>query len=200
VSEPLAAIVHKALAREPAERYDTVGALIDDLEAMQEGHTISALHECGIVRAGRWYMARSPRTARLRNVDVDLLCGSSLVFGAAVAGLAAALGIPWAPRLWWLYALVAVGLAIGPLYTLLRRERPDDPGALLALSEGGATSHASVSSKDPASRGVGARPPTPGARPPTPGARPPTPDETAPTRAAPGGDPGKSPDEAGEPR
>ncbi|MFH2005090.1 MAG: serine/threonine-protein kinase [bacterium] len=135
VSDPLAAIVHKALAREREHRYANVLALLEDLEAMQEGKRVTALEEGCLKRAGRWYFGRSPKIARLRNIDVDMTAWASYLVGLATGAVCVAHGWTWVGRYWWAYAIVGLVASAAPLYTLLRKERPDDPGAMLALNE-----------------------------------------------------------------
>lgn len=83
VSDRLAAIVHKALARDPARRYPDVLALLHDVECVFEGRPVAALKEGSLKRLGRLYMSQSKRYARFRTVDVDMLCWSLYALGLA---------------------------------------------------------------------------------------------------------------------
>jgi serine/threonine protein kinase len=132
VSDALAAITHKALARDPAQRYPSALALLRDLEAMQQGEPVSALKEDACAIVGRWYMSRPQGLARMRVLDFDLTMLSSFLFGvAAVAALSLWLSLP---TLWLGVGALALAVAAGlwPLYTWVRKPRPDDPWHLLS--------------------------------------------------------------------
>ena len=79
VPADLETIVHKAMAREPAQRYATAGALAEDLNRFIEGRPIRARRVPAAERAWRWCQ-------RNKAVAV-LLCGIALalVLGTAVS-------------------------------------------------------------------------------------------------------------------
>lgn len=171
VPAPLASIVHKALSREPADRYGSALDMVADLEAALEGRPVSALEERKISRAKRWYMARSPRWARFRTVDVDSLMWGSMMLGFGLASLVAAFGGSAGLRPWWLWVGGGLLILAIPGYTALRKERPDDPGGVLAFSEG---ARASTGAGGRRTRGADSR------------GQAASPEETAPTQAASG--------------
>jgi serine/threonine-protein kinase len=130
VDKRLAAVVHKALALEPSDRYPDVVGMIADVEAYLEGRPVSVVHEDVLHRVGRWYMHRTPRTARLKNIDID-----TLSWGAFMGGVACGLGLAFyvAESLYTLlcviFGVLAIAACIPAVYTLLRKPRPEDPGA-----------------------------------------------------------------------
>jgi len=130
VDKRLAAIAHKALALDPDDRYPDVLGLIEDLEAFLEGRPVSVLHEDVLHRVGRWYMRRTPKMARLRNVDID-----GLAWGAFMGGIATGLGIAYYTAEWLftplciVFGVLGIAACLPAAYTLLRKPRPDDPGA-----------------------------------------------------------------------
>ncbi len=133
VSDRTAAIVHKALAVDPDHRYSDVMCLLEDVEALLEGRPVTAHEEGVLSRLGHWYMGRSPSLARLRTFDLDALAWGSFLLGVS----AGAYWGHWLPD--WAQWLVLCGglLSLVPFfYTLFRRARPDDPGAVMAFTEG----------------------------------------------------------------
>ncbi len=143
VSDRLEAIVHKALAMDPAQRYPDVLALLHDVEAMLEGRSVSVLQEGSLKRLGRFYMSQSARYARFRTVDVDMLS-----WGMYGLGMCSGMGLMmWdssyaGPIAIALLVISLISLAV-PAYTALRKPRPDDPGTVIPFSEGLTTSYAS---------------------------------------------------------
>jgi hypothetical protein len=160
VSDALAAIVHKALATRREDRYPGVLELLADLEALQEGRHVTALHE-GFARwVGRWYGSRSPRLARMTNRDVDFMCGSCSFIGGAIGAALVHYHVPYAAEAAVVSLVVGLLMAIPPLYTALRRERPDDPGAAGRHPTGRASARPSSGSTAPAPSAVDATGPT----------------------------------------
>ncbi len=139
VSDPQASILHKALALAPADRYQRVLDMIADVEALLEGRRVGA-HEAGaLARFGRWYFSRTPATSRLRAVDIDLLCGGSLVFGLGIGAYSGG----WLAGWEWLACIFGALLCIPGSYAFLRKPRPDDPGVVIPFTEGLASSGSS---------------------------------------------------------
>jgi serine/threonine-protein kinase len=108
----LTAVVHRALAKDPGDRYPSVQDLSQDVEVVLDGRTPSAESTNLAKRFGRYYLTTD--RARLRPFDLDLLIGSGIAMGFAggiwladtLAGLswaflvlAALIGIP--PFLQW---------------------------------------------------------------------------------------------------
>ena len=112
ISPSLSAVVDKAMALDPADRYDCVRALAEDVEAVIDGRTPFAENASLVRRATRFYVSRDPAFGQLRVVDVDLWVGSGWMFGAGMALLAA----HWIEG--WAWAFIAVGLLIGTYPTL----------------------------------------------------------------------------------
>jgi len=155
VSERLAAVVHRALALSPKDRYPDVMCMMMDVEAVLEGRPVQALTETKLTRFRRWYMARSPRYARFRNFDIDMLTGSCMVGGAAIgAGVLWWLGPGAAGVLVAVTTAVALVMAIPPIHTAFRKPRPEDPGVVIPFTEGW-TSHSYAHSRSDSSRNDG---------------------------------------------
>jgi serine/threonine protein kinase len=133
VSDRTAAIVHKALDVTPDRRYRDVAAMLADVEALLEGRRVAALEEGVLRTVGRFYLDRTERMSRLRYLEIDLWCWGSLAFGI-LSGAYWCAGMPdWVAGL----LLVSAVLAFVPgLYTVLRAPRPDDPGVVMAFTEG----------------------------------------------------------------
>jgi serine/threonine-protein kinase len=74
----LVTIVHKAIAREPADRYQTAGALAEDLRRFLDDRSVVARRVRLPERAWRW-CRRNPTTAAL--VAGSLLLAMALAFG-----------------------------------------------------------------------------------------------------------------------
>ena len=132
LSDRLAAIVHKALARDREGRYPGVPALIADVEAVLEGRPVTALEEGALGRLGRVYFGRSLRVARLRTFEVDLFAWGSFFLGMTVGATA------WEYATWWGWPLFVLGvlLCVPGLYAMMRKPRPDDPGVVVPFREG----------------------------------------------------------------
>ena len=127
IPDRLAAVAHRALAVAREDRYPDVWALLEDLEAYLEDRPVTALEENVLTRAGKMYMGRSERLARFRNVDIDMLSGSSTLFGVALGIGFSLWGVPWLTGIAWLCLAAACVMLLPPLYTYLRKPRPDDP-------------------------------------------------------------------------
>ncbi len=112
ISSSLSAVVDKAMMLDPAERYDCVRALAEDVEAVIDGRTPRAENASLVRRATRFYISRDPSFGHLRVVNVDLWVGSGWLFGVGMALYAAS----WVHVPWWLF-LVA-GTLLGAYPTL----------------------------------------------------------------------------------
>jgi eukaryotic-like serine/threonine-protein kinase len=125
VPADLLAVVHKALTREPGDRYADVASMLGDVEAILEDRPIS-LDQGGLIRrAGRFYISRNARFARLRFMDLDLMW-----LGAVLWGVAAGLWLSGGHGPWpWALAAAGLALHVPVFYTGFRPARPDDPGA-----------------------------------------------------------------------
>ncbi|MCU0661977.1 MAG: serine/threonine protein kinase [Myxococcota bacterium] len=125
-------IVCKALCHKREDRYATVQDLLRDIEAYLDGRSVAAHEENALHRLGRWYLGRTTRTARLRNLDIDLFCWGSFLGGLGI-GLEAA-SISWLPGYTVpLFAGFAAAAFIPGVYSLLRKARKDDPSVQLNL-------------------------------------------------------------------
>jgi serine/threonine protein kinase len=116
-SPSLRAVIEKAMATEPADRYASVAALAEDVEAVIDGATPEAETATTVRRVQRFYLReKNPYVTSMRAVDVDLL-----VFGGALLG--AAVALPLAGTLaswWWALALGSVLSFAYPLATWRR--------------------------------------------------------------------------------
>jgi serine/threonine protein kinase len=123
----LSAIVDKALALDPGDRYRTVLELLADVRALETGERIAALPEGPLSRLKRWYFGRSPRLARMRNADVDMLAWCTFLLGISAA-------------LWWtgkddawlmVFPIFGVLVGIRPMYAILRPSREEERAAAM---------------------------------------------------------------------
>jgi len=132
VSKPLAAIIHRALQTERENRYPTLLAFIEDVEALLEGRSVRTLEESVLAKAGRFYMSRSPRLALLRFIDIDCVAwGCYLLVMATVAFITAG-SVLWA----WVMAVAGALFCAPFFYAMGRRQRADDPGVIIPFSDG----------------------------------------------------------------
>ena len=78
VPRDLETIVHKAIAREPAQRYATAGALAEDLQRFLEDRPIRARRVSAAERAWRW-CKRNPAVAGLiGGIALALVVGTAV--------------------------------------------------------------------------------------------------------------------------
>jgi hypothetical protein len=107
VPSSLVAVVAKAMARDREERYASVAALIEDVEAVLAGLTPMAEQASMATKVRRYFWSRNnPDISHVRLVDLDLTGAAGLAMGAAAA-------IAWAPEIEWLpLALGVVGLGL----------------------------------------------------------------------------------------
>jgi serine/threonine-protein kinase len=106
-SPSLAAVIHRAMAFSPDERYPTVIALAADVETVLDGRTPDAEDASVVRQATRYYLGHDPAMGRLRVVDIDLW-----VLGGFLAGVGVALKVlPSFSSTWWAW-IVAGGLAV----------------------------------------------------------------------------------------
>ena len=106
LSTAFAAVVNKAMAREPEARYQTVSALRDDIERVLDGGTPSAEVASLATRVRRYWLRRDRRSARLRFLDLELIGWGCFLLGIGVGLLA----FGWLEG--WGWPLVGAGLAI----------------------------------------------------------------------------------------
>ncbi len=118
-SPSLVAVVERAMALDPADRYPDVRSMLDDVECVIDGRTPGAEHASVATRAARFYFSRDPALGRLRVVDVDLWAASSTLFGIAIGALIAGM----IGHLWWLFMVAAVLVAAQPTLSWLRFRR-----------------------------------------------------------------------------
>ena len=146
VEGPLEAIIHKALAHAPQDRYASVSDMVVDIEAYLSDHRVAALDESLARRAVRAYFSRDRRGARMRVFDLDMLALGCFLLGLGVGGLTS----HWFEG--WAWALICAGaLACLPaVYTYLRQRRDEDPDLRRDLREGKTpTGHTGSSDDDP---------------------------------------------------
>lgn len=142
VDERLAAVVHKALETDPEDRYPQVMDMLADIEALLEGRPVSAHEEGTLKRVGRWYLSRSPRIARLRTIEVDALAWGPLFMGVSLGLFLATVVSPHHVAydlIAWVGLIVGVLFIIPPIYTMMRKPHPDDPGVLQGYTSLGPT-------------------------------------------------------------
>lgn len=119
VSPSLAAVIRKAMALQPADRYATVEALALDLETVLDGRTPDAEQANVVTQAARYYLGHDPAMGRLNVIDIDLWVLSAGLVGAAVA-------LKFFPHLawtWWLLLLGAGLAAARPTVRWFRNRR-----------------------------------------------------------------------------
>ncbi len=85
-SPSLVAVVERAMAREPGERYPSVRALREDLEIVLDGGTPDAEAASLVTRFGRFYgREHNPWLAALRLKDFEVLIFAAALLGAGIA-------------------------------------------------------------------------------------------------------------------
>jgi eukaryotic-like serine/threonine-protein kinase len=126
VSAAMAAVVKKAMAAFPGDRYATATQLADDVETVLDGRTPRAENASVLTRAARYYIARDPVFSKMRVLDIDMWLVSAGLFGAAIAALLATYVASW-----WGVLLAGAAIAATPptrVWLRLRaeaaRERP----------------------------------------------------------------------------
>jgi serine/threonine protein kinase len=120
VSSSLAAIVERAMALDPRDRYGNVQELIIDVERVLDGLTPSAEKASLVTRAWRSYQARDHALSQLRVMDVDFMVGSGWFVGMAM-GLWAARFVPeWTA---WIALAGAVAIGVPPTRRWLRARK-----------------------------------------------------------------------------
>ncbi|MEZ4450775.1 MAG: serine/threonine-protein kinase [Nannocystaceae bacterium] len=111
VSPGLAAIVARATAQWPDQRYQTVTALREDLEIALDGGTPSAEQASLHTRIVRFYHRdNNPWIATLRAIDMEFMMGSAALFGGGIATLMIGGAGAWGIGL--LLAALAVSLCV----------------------------------------------------------------------------------------
>ncbi len=123
VPSSLLAVVSKAMALDPAERYREVHELVADVEEVLDGGTPSAEHASFARRAARFYVGRDRALRRLRVVEMDLWMVAAMTIGVAVGARYA----QWVGAKWWL--ILSCGIVAGVPTTwrwiALNRSRDD---------------------------------------------------------------------------
>jgi len=98
-SPSVRAVVARAMASDPADRYPTVAALAEDIELVTDGRTPRAEDAPAVTRLARFYTGRSPVVSQMRFVDWELFVTGGILVGlgggAALSGFLA--GWWWAP-------------------------------------------------------------------------------------------------------
>ncbi len=85
----LVAVVERAIAHDPADRYPTVMALAADVERILDGQTPDAESISVARRFARFYVSRDPAMARMRVVDIDVWVAGGMLVGVGAGGLLA---------------------------------------------------------------------------------------------------------------
>jgi eukaryotic-like serine/threonine-protein kinase len=118
----LIAIVDKALAREPSDRYASVLELVREVEAYLAGMPVAAYDEGLLDRFDRFYLRRHPGTAMLRFIHIDTVGLGSLLVGIALGS--------WGPEHFapfgWLLILVGVVLWVPFMWAWIRKARSEE--------------------------------------------------------------------------
>jgi len=120
----LAAVIAKATATDPADRYPDVSALAADIETVLDGRAPAAEHASLVTQAARYYLGHDPAMRRLRVVDFDVWVGGSALVGA---GIGAALG-GWIGPWWWTLCVLGLAVAAIPTRRWLRFRREHAAG------------------------------------------------------------------------
>lgn len=115
----LAAIIDKAMALDPADRYQIVSSLADDVETVLDGRTPVAESASVVKQAARFYVSHDPAMSQLRVIDIDLWTLGMFAFGTG-AGLLAANWIAWS---WWLWLVGGALVSIPPTMRYLANRR-----------------------------------------------------------------------------
>ncbi len=118
----LNAILSTALSADRENRYSSVLAMIDDIEALTHGRGLSVGGENPARRLQRFYFGRTEGVSRLRVFEIDMLAYSSFLFGMATGSLFAAWFTGWEA----LFVLAAVLTGIPPFWAYFRPARAGD--------------------------------------------------------------------------
>ena len=92
-------------------------------------------------------MSQSPRYARFRTVDVDLLAWACFAMGVTTGIGLYLMSTPYLEPIGYVMLIVGLIALAVPTYTVFRKPRPDDPGVVIPFSEGLTTAHVSHSSR-----------------------------------------------------
>jgi serine/threonine protein kinase len=116
----LGLVVAKAMALDPKDRYATVTALAEDVEAVLDGKTPSCEDVSALKRFARFYVGRDRAFGEMRVGEVDLWVASGGIIGAGVGILFARF-----TALWWPFVVIGSILAAIPTihFIQLRRRR-----------------------------------------------------------------------------
>jgi len=119
ISTALAAVVSKAMALEPSERYATAKDLADDIETVLDGRTPVADRANVLKQAARYYVSRDPVFGKMRVVHIDMWIISSTFQGVAVGCLLSGVLGRWC----WVVLAVGLVLVVPPTRAWLRLRR-----------------------------------------------------------------------------
>ena len=114
----LGLVVAKAMALDAKDRYATVAALAEDVEAVLDGKTPSAEGISALKRFMRFYAGRDRAFGEMRVGEVDLWVASGGIIGAGVGILLARY-----TTLWWPFVVIGSILAAIPTFHWLQLRR-----------------------------------------------------------------------------
>lgn len=115
-------MLNDALSCKKRNQYTSVDLMLQDLEAYLDGRPVAARDDT----LDPWHLGLATRTARLRTMEIGLLCLSNLLVGLCVGLQSAA--VAWLPEYTAVLLVGFAALALLPvIYTLARGSRPGDP-------------------------------------------------------------------------
>lgn len=124
-SPSLCAVVARAMAVRPEDRYASARELAEDIERVIDGRTPNAERADVVTRAVRVYGSRSKTLAQLRLIDFELWFLGCALAGAAVGAWLGSWVGPWA----WALAVAGALACIPPTVRWIRALRAPDDGA-----------------------------------------------------------------------
>ncbi len=114
----LGLVVAKSMALDAKDRYATVDALANDVEAVLDGKTPSVEDASALRRFARFYVGRDHAFGEMRVGEVDLWVASGGVIGAGVGILLARF-----TTLWWPFVVIGSMLAAIPTFHWIQLRR-----------------------------------------------------------------------------